>query len=290
MSAARLLRRAATATVDVDAAMHQAIAETVARLGRQPGGRGREAVCFVLGSRIIAVDEPFHEAMKAAPAWGAYLQALSLLKQEEDRFRGVLSHPLRTLAGARLRQKTVASGSILRIIPFGHEPSPSAPKARDGRTPTSFGLITLTSVSGITASRRASTAKSRRGAGPSTALSTSPARAAAMRRARAMKCGGNGTGARAGGPRSRAVRGAQPPGRVHHVGCRERRRAPQERRPVAAQESRRAARLRAPRRHVQRPRRGDIPLADQAEGNERILPAMHLRGTIWMRSECRGGR
>ena len=97
MSAARLLRRAATATVDVDAAMHQAIAETVARLGRQPGGRGREAVCFVLGSRIIAVDEPFHEAMKAAPAWGAYLQALSLLKQEEDRFRGVLvpslTHP-----------------------------------------------------------------------------------------------------------------------------------------------------------------------------------------------------
>ena len=62
-AAHRLLQRAAAAKDAVAIAFDQMVAETTAKLGREPGGRGREAVYFSNGHRIVAVDAAFAAAM-----------------------------------------------------------------------------------------------------------------------------------------------------------------------------------------------------------------------------------
>jgi hypothetical protein len=89
-AAHRLLRRAATTVEAVETALDRVIAETAAIIGRPPGGRGRETVYFSTGSRFVAVDEAFSEAMETAPSWPAWKQAWPALERERKRFGGVL--------------------------------------------------------------------------------------------------------------------------------------------------------------------------------------------------------
>jgi hypothetical protein len=90
-AAHRLLRRAAAAKEAVAAILDQMIAETTAKLGREPGGRGREAVYFSNGHGRVVVDVAFRDAMTANPSWPLWQQAWVVLKREQQRFDGVLT-------------------------------------------------------------------------------------------------------------------------------------------------------------------------------------------------------
>jgi hypothetical protein len=71
--------------------LDQVIAETAAKLGREPGGRGRgERVYYNAGWRLVAVDHAFAETMKTAPSWPAWQQAWPAMQRERERFDGVL--------------------------------------------------------------------------------------------------------------------------------------------------------------------------------------------------------
>lgn len=86
-----LLRRAAALAEATEATFDRAIAETTAKLGRPPGGRGRSRDwIFGVGSRFVAMDEAFHEAVQSAPGWPAYQQASKAWKREYDRLNGAL--------------------------------------------------------------------------------------------------------------------------------------------------------------------------------------------------------
>lgn len=89
-AAHRLLRRAAAATEALEIAFDRVMAETATIIGRPPGGRGREKVYFSVGSRFVAVDNAFYEAMNTAPSWPAWRQAWPAMQREKDRFDGTL--------------------------------------------------------------------------------------------------------------------------------------------------------------------------------------------------------
>jgi hypothetical protein len=90
-AAHRLLRRAAATLEAAETTFDQAIAETAAKLGRHPGGRGRaQDWIFHVGSRFVGMDTAFHDALLTASGWPAYRRAMMALKREEDRFGGVL--------------------------------------------------------------------------------------------------------------------------------------------------------------------------------------------------------
>jgi hypothetical protein len=67
-------------------------AETAAKLGREPGGRGREAVYFSNGRGLVAVDAAFAEAMETSPSWPLWQQAWPTLEREQKRFDGALTN------------------------------------------------------------------------------------------------------------------------------------------------------------------------------------------------------
>jgi hypothetical protein len=90
-AAHRLLRRAAALTEAAEATFDRVIAATTATLGRPPGGRGRPRDrIFSVGSRLVAMDEAFHDAVQSAPGWPAYQQAFKAWRREYDRLDGVL--------------------------------------------------------------------------------------------------------------------------------------------------------------------------------------------------------
>lgn len=90
-AAHRLLRRAAAAVEAAETALDRAIAETTAKLGRPPGGRGRAGDwIFRVGSRFVAMDTAFHEAMQSTPIMPLWKQAWVAMRREADRFDGVL--------------------------------------------------------------------------------------------------------------------------------------------------------------------------------------------------------
>jgi hypothetical protein len=90
-AAHRLPRRAAEATEAVESALTSVVAETTAKLGREPGGRGRgEHLWFSTGRRFVPFDSGFAEAMKSAPSWPAWEQAWPAVEPERERFDGVL--------------------------------------------------------------------------------------------------------------------------------------------------------------------------------------------------------
>jgi hypothetical protein len=97
-AAHRLLRRAAAAKEAVATLLDQTIAETAAKLGREPGGRGREAVYFSNGRGLVAVDAAFAEAMETSPSWPLWQQAWPTLEREQKRFDGALTNWKRRLA------------------------------------------------------------------------------------------------------------------------------------------------------------------------------------------------
>jgi DnaJ-like protein len=87
-AAHRLLQRAAAAVEAVEIALDRVIAETAAKLGREPGGRGEHY--YSAGRHFVAVDSAFAEAMKSAPSWPAREQAWQAMDRERKRFDGVL--------------------------------------------------------------------------------------------------------------------------------------------------------------------------------------------------------
>jgi hypothetical protein len=89
-AAHRLLHRAAAAKDAVASVFDRMVAETAAKLGRAPGGRGRERVYFSNGHGFVAVDEAFTEAMKVGPSWPLWQQAWGTLERERHRFDGAL--------------------------------------------------------------------------------------------------------------------------------------------------------------------------------------------------------
>jgi hypothetical protein len=90
-AAHRLLRRAEAAIEAVEVAFSQAVSETAASLGREPGGRGRAQDWFIhAGRHRVGMDEAFHDALLKASGWPAYQQAFDVLSRERKRFGGVL--------------------------------------------------------------------------------------------------------------------------------------------------------------------------------------------------------
>jgi hypothetical protein len=94
-AAHRVLRRAAETTEAVEDALQRVIAETAAKLGREPGGRGSDRHWFLVGSRVVTVDGAFAEAMKTVPSWSAWQEACPALDRERKRYGGVLTDPWR---------------------------------------------------------------------------------------------------------------------------------------------------------------------------------------------------
>ena len=89
-AAHRLLQRAAAAVKAVETAFNAAVAETAAKLGREPGGRGRESLYYSNGRGFVAVDAQFAEVMETTAGWAARKLAWAALERERKRFDGVL--------------------------------------------------------------------------------------------------------------------------------------------------------------------------------------------------------
>jgi hypothetical protein len=100
-AAHRLLKRAADAIEAAETTFDRAVAETSAKLGREPGGRGRSRDwIFSVGLRFVRMDAAFRDALLAAAAYPAYQRAAKALTREEKRFDGVL-YSMRSREGWR---------------------------------------------------------------------------------------------------------------------------------------------------------------------------------------------
>jgi hypothetical protein len=95
-AAHRLLRRAAAAKEMVARILDQLVAETAAKLGREPRGGCREPVYFSNGhGDFVAVDAAFARAMEANPSFPLRHQAWQALEREKKRFDGTLTNTRR---------------------------------------------------------------------------------------------------------------------------------------------------------------------------------------------------
>jgi hypothetical protein len=87
-AAHRLLRRAAAAKEMVARILDQLVAETAAKLGREPRGRCREPVYFSNGhGGFVAVDAAFARAMEANPKLSAAAPGLAGAGAGEETLR-----------------------------------------------------------------------------------------------------------------------------------------------------------------------------------------------------------
>jgi len=89
-AAHRLFRRAAEVNDAFDSAFSQVLAETTAKLGRPPGGRGR-AMDYIVsaGGRYVGVDAAFRDAMQTAPSAPAWHSARNAWQRERGRSEGL---------------------------------------------------------------------------------------------------------------------------------------------------------------------------------------------------------